>query len=384
MKKLAAALSLSLLSLPALAGKEEHEEAVSAMFADSGALGMVVVTVQGGQIHVYGRGETRPGSGQLPDGQSLVRIGSGSQVLTAEVLARLVEDGKLKLDDTLQRHAGAVRVVPRAPSVPEITLLDLATHVSGLPRGVSSGPPKYAAPFAWPGEAVRWGELKDGKTDAVPRTEAVYSNRGYDLLGDAMASAGGAPYTELLARLVTRPLQMKDTTATPTPEQCARLMSGPDLDNSGPCGATTATAASSGLFSTPLDMGVWLRKLVSVVPPAPSTCMVLKPWLTRAAMPVMKGFDFPGPADALGLGWVRLGDGQQASSPLWHKTGSGAGFMSYTAILPVPRSAVFIVVSKVDMKMLPRLTRAGNALLRQLGQEVLDTVGSQFNQQPCP
>lgn len=384
MKKLAAALSLSLLSLPALAGKETHDEAVSAMFADSGALGMVVVTVQGGQIHVYGRGETRPGSGQLPDGQSLVRIGSGSQVLTAEVLARLVEDGKLKLDDTLQRHAGAGRVVPRAPGVPGITLLDLATHVSGLPRGVSSGPPKYAAPFAWPGEAVRWGELKDGKTDAVPRTEAVYSNRGYDLLGDAMASAGGAPYPELLARLVTRPLQMKDTTATPTPEQCARLMSGPDLDNSGPCGATTATAASSGLFSTPLDMGVWLRQQVSVVPPAPSTCMVLKPWLTRAAMPVMKGFDFPGPADALGLGWVRLGDGQQASSPLWHKTGSGAGFMSYTAILPAPRSAVFIVVSKVDMKMLPRLTRAGNALLRQLGQEVLDTVGSQFNQQPCP
>lgn len=384
MKKFAAALSLSLLSLPALAGKEAHEEAVSAMFADSGALGMVVVTVQGGQIHVYGRGETRPGSDQLPDGQSLVRIGSGSQVLTAEVLARLVEGGKLKLDDTLQRHAGAGRVVPSAPGVPGITLLDLATHVSGLPRGVSSGPPKYAAPFAWPGEAVRWGELKDGKTDAVPRTEAVYSNRGYDLLGDAMASAGGAPYTELLARLVTRPLQMNDTTATPTPEQCARLMSGPDLDNSGPCGATTATAASSGLFSTPLDMGVWLRKLVSVVPPAPSTCMVLKPWLTRTAMPVMKGFDFPGPADALGLGWVRLGDGQQASSPLWHKTGSGAGFMSYTAILPVPRSAVFIVVSKVDMKMLPRLTRAGNALLRQLGQEVLDTLGSQFNQQPCP
>ena len=384
MKKLAAALSLSLLSLPALAGKEEHEEAVSAMFADSGALGMVVVTVQGGQIHVYGRGETRPGSGQLPDGQSLVRIGSGSQVLTAEVLARLVEDGKLKLDDTLQRHAGAVRVVPRAPSVPEITLLDLATHVSGLPRGVSSGPPKYAAPFAWPGEAVRWGELKDGKTDAVPRTEAVYSNRGYDLLGDAMASAGGAPYTELLARLVTRPLQMKDTTATPTPEQCARLMSGPDLDNSGPCGATTATAASSGLFSTPLDMGVWLRQLASVVPPQASTCLLLKPWVTRAAMPAMKGFDIPGPADALGIGWVRLADGQQGTSPIWHKTGSGAGFMSYTALLPQQRSAVFIVVSTVDLKMLARLTRAGNGLLRQLGQEVRDTLGSQFDQQPCP
>ena len=58
--------------------------------------------------------------------------------------------------------------------------------------------------------------------------------------------------------------------------------------------------------------------------------------------------------------------------------------MSYTAVLPVPRSAVFVVVSKVDMKMLPRLARAGNALLRQLGQEVHELVGSQFDQQPCP
>lgn len=384
MKKTALALCLSLLPLSALSGKPEHEAAVSAMFADSGAPGMVVVTVQGGQIEVYGRGETRPGSGQLPDGQSLVRIGSGSQVLTAEVLARLVAEGRVRLDDTLQQHAGSGRVVPRTAGAPDITLLDLATHVSGLPRGVSSGPPKYAAPFAWPGAAVRWSELKDGKTDAAPRTEAVYSNAGYDLLGDALASAGGAPYTDLLARLVTRPLQMDDTTATPSPAQCARLMSGAGLDNSGPCGATTATAASSGLFSTPRDMGVWLRKLVSVVPPAPSTCMILKPWLTRAAMPVMKGFDFPGPADALGLGWVRLDDGQQARSPIWHKTGSGAGFMSYTAVLPVPRSAVFIVVNKVDMKMLPRLARAGNMLLRQLGQEVHELVGSQLDQQPCP
>ena len=384
MKKLALALSLSLLSLPAMAGKEAHEAAVSAMFDGSGALGMVVVTVQGGQIEVHGRGETRPGSGQLPDGQSLVRIGSGSQVFTAEVLARLLQDGRVKLDDTLQHYAGAGRKVPRVAGARAITLRDLALHVSGLPRGVSSGPPKYAAPFAWPGPDVRWAELQGGKTEAAPGTQAEYSNIGYDLLGDALASAGGAPYTDLLARLVTTPLQMNDTTATPTPEQCARLMSGPGLDNSGPCGATTATAASSGLFSTPLDMGVWLRQLASVVPPQASTCLVLKPWVTRAAMPAMKGFDIPGPADALGVGWVRLADGQQGTSPIWHKTGSGAGFMSYTALLPQQRSAVFIVVSTVDLKMLARLTRAGNGLLRQLGQEVRDTLGSQFDQQPCP
>ncbi|MGK5023636.1 D-alanyl-D-alanine-carboxypeptidase/endopeptidase AmpH [Janthinobacterium sp. RB2R34] len=384
MKKLVATLCMSLLSMPALAAKADHEAAVSSMFADSGALGMVVVTVHGGLIQVYGRGETRPGSGTLPDGQSLVRIGSGSQVFTAEVLARLLEQGKLSLDDTLQRHAGAGRTVPRRTGAREITLRDLALHQSGLPRGVTSGPPKNAAPFAWPGAEVRWAELKGGKTEAAPGTQADYSNIGYDLLGDALASAGGAPYATLLARLVTAPLQMADTTATPTPAQCARLMSGPDLDNSDPCGATIATAASSGLFSTPLDMGVWLRKLVSVVPPEASTCMVLKPWVARAAMPAMKGFDMPGPADALGIGWVRLADGQQAASPIWHKTGSGAGFMSYTALLPQQRSAIFVVVSKVDMKMLPRMARAGQNLLRQLGQEVLAQVGSEFNQMACP
>ena len=201
MKKLALALCCSLLSLPAVAGKEAHEAAVSAMFADSGALGMVVVTVQGGLIEVYGRGETRPGSGQLPDGQSLVRIGSGSQVFTAEVLARLVQEGKLRLDDTLQHYAGAGRKVPRVAGAREISLRDLALHSSGLPRGVSSGPPKYAAPFAWPGPDVRWAELQGGKTEAAPGTQAEYSNIGYDLLGDALAAvAVVAPQGPLLSR----------------------------------------------------------------------------------------------------------------------------------------------------------------------------------------
>lgn len=384
MKKITLALCFCLLPPAALAGEASHEAAVSAMFADSGALGMVVVTVQGGQIAIHGRGETRPGSGQLPDGQSLVRIGSGSQVFTAEVLARLLDEGKLGLGDTLQRHAPAGRTVPRRAGARELTVRDLATHVSGLPRGVAVGPPKYAAPFAWPGQEVRWTELQGGKTDAAPGQEAVYSNLGYDLLGDALASAGGAPYASLLARLVTGPLHLADTTATPTPAQCARLMSGPDLDNSGPCGATIATAASSGLFSTPQDMGVWLRKLVGAAPPDPSTCRVLTPMVTRAAMPAMKGFDIPGPADALGIAWVRLADGRQATSPIWHKTGSGAGFISYTALLPRQRSAVFIVLSKVDMKLLARITRAGNALLRQLGQEAVDQPGGETDPIPCP
>jgi len=88
---------------------------------------------------------------------------------------------------------------------------------------------------------------------------AAYSNVGYDLLADAIETAAGRSYPELLRRLVTAPLGMADTGFAPTPEQCARLMVGTGLGGAGPCVDTQATDGSGGLFSTGNDMARWLR-----------------------------------------------------------------------------------------------------------------------------
>lgn len=59
---------------------------------------------------------------------------------------------------------------------------------------------------------------------SAPGSQASYSNLAFDLLADALSTAAGKPYTQLFEEQITRPLGMKDTTFTPSPDQCRRLM----------------------------------------------------------------------------------------------------------------------------------------------------------------
>ncbi len=105
------------------------------IFQGTGARGMVAAVQDGDTVSIQGFGETRPGSGKTPDAASLVSVGSLSKVMASEVMAALVVEGKLHLTDPLQDHAPGKYRVPEVEQGRPITLLDLASHSSGLPRG---------------------------------------------------------------------------------------------------------------------------------------------------------------------------------------------------------------------------------------------------------
>jgi serine-type D-Ala-D-Ala carboxypeptidase/endopeptidase len=172
------------------------------------------------------------------------------------VLASMVGDGKLQLTDPLQRYAGEAKV-PAFNGRP-IRLLDLATHSAALPREMGEAPPD-APPRTWPTHADRWKWLPTYQLPWAPGSIAAYSNIGFDFLADAIETAAGKPYTDVLRERVTGPLGMKDTTFAPTPEQCKRLMVGSGLGGPGPCVDTHATDGSGGLYSTGNDMARWLH-----------------------------------------------------------------------------------------------------------------------------
>lgn len=73
-----------------------------------------------------------------------------------------------------------------------------------------------------------------------------------------MTAARGDGYADLLRSRVTEPLGMIDTTFTPTPEQCSRLMIGSGLGSASPCVDAQATEGSGGLYSTGNNMTRWL------------------------------------------------------------------------------------------------------------------------------
>jgi len=141
----------------------------------------------------------RASPGDLPaDGR--FEIGSVTKTMTATLLALLAADGMLELDDEVGRWL---------PAVPDsgITLRQLATHTSGLPRiAPNHGEVDAANPYA------RFGprQAEEGLRQAVlaPGRPHLYSNFGYQILGLALERASGLPYQELISQRLLEPLAM--------------------------------------------------------------------------------------------------------------------------------------------------------------------------------
>ncbi|MGA3046635.1 MAG: D-alanyl-D-alanine-carboxypeptidase/endopeptidase AmpH [Terracidiphilus sp.] len=332
------------------------------IFEQTGATSMVLVVVRNHESLIKGYGETYPGSAHSPDTHSLIRLCSLSKVLTADLLLRLVADGKASLNDPLERYAPPGKHVPVGADGSKITLLDLATHTSGLPREVSSYPPKRPH-FTFPDYTLRWSWLQKQDLVTPPGTAAVYSNVGFDFLGDALASASGKSYAQLLHDRLLQPLSMWDTTLVPSFEQCARLLRG--TRNEGPCTDTLASGASGGVYSTPADTVKLLQYLLHIPgsPAQPATALDVS--LLPHQLKSVYGLSHAGDPTGIGLAWIQLGD-PNSPSVLMQKTGGGAGFTTYIALSPSHQTGVFLAVTEGKGEWKVDFFHEGNNLLAAL------------------
>src|SRR5262245_4067726 len=105
------------------------------LYGDIRVPGMVIGAVRNGETAVFGYGETKPGSGNVPDGNTIMRIGSITKAFTGHVMATLVAQGTVKLTDRLQDRLGWQVTLPERNGQP-IRLIHLVTHTAGLPREV--------------------------------------------------------------------------------------------------------------------------------------------------------------------------------------------------------------------------------------------------------
>jgi D-alanyl-D-alanine-carboxypeptidase/D-alanyl-D-alanine-endopeptidase len=311
------------------------------LFQQSGVTGMVLVVVRNHEVMIRTYGETFPGSGHAPQANAFIRLCSVSKVFTADLLLKLVADGKVSLNDPLQRYAPPGKTVPKTADGTPITLLDLATHTAGLTREVSSYPRKTPH-FTFPDQAYRWNWLPTQTLSSTPGTAALYSNVGFDLLGDALASAVHTSYATLLHDRLLQPLNMWDTTLVPSAEQCSRLMQ--DAGNEGPCTDTQASGPSGGIYSTPTDMAKFLQYFLKIpgqpAPPAANLAVYINPQKLTS----IYGLRHAGDPTGIGLAWMQLGDPATPSAIL-EKTGGGAGFETYIALIPVRQTGVFLAAT---------------------------------------
>jgi D-alanyl-D-alanine-carboxypeptidase/D-alanyl-D-alanine-endopeptidase len=329
------------------------------IFERSGATGMVLVVVRNREVMMKGYGEASPGSGAAPNANSLIRLCSISKVLAGDLLAELANEGKVALTDPLQRFAPPNTTVPKGAGGTPITLLELATHTAGLPREV--GPyPADTPHFTFPDRAFRWTWLPERRLLARPGTAASYSNVGFDLLGDALASAANKPYAQLLEERIVRPLGLHDTTLTPSPEQCTRLLLG--AGDEGPCTNTEESGASGGVYSTAADMARVLEYLLHV----PGTSTRVAPAMTvywkPSQLKSLRGLSHAGDPTGIGLGWIQLGN-PDGPSVLMQKTGGGAGFLTYVALSVKRQTGIFVAVTDGKRRLRVDLFHEANNLL---------------------
>ncbi|EPH6763650.1 D-alanyl-D-alanine-carboxypeptidase/endopeptidase AmpH [Cronobacter dublinensis] len=344
------------------------------IFYGSGATGMAIVVIDGNQRVFRSFGETRPGNNVRPQLDSVIRIASLTKLMTSEMLVKMLDQGVVKLDDPLSRYAPPGARVPTYQGEP-IRLVNLATHTSALPREQPGGAAKRPV-FVWPTRQQRWEWLSTATLKAAPGATAAYSNLAFDLLADALANAAGKPYTQLFEEQITRPLGMKDTTFTPSPDQCRRLMVAEK--GASPCNNTLAAIGSGGVYSTPDDMMRWMQQFLasdfhrrSAQADRMQTLIYQRTQLTRVV-----GMDVPGKADALGLGWVYMApkDGRPG---IIQKTGGGGGFITYMAMVPQSNIGAFVVVTRSPLTRFTNMSDGINDLVTELsGNKPLSTPES--------
>lgn len=320
----------------------EAELRGATIFQQTGVTGMVLAVVRGHESMVKTYGETAPGSGQAPAPNSLFRLCSVSKVFTTDLLLQLAAEGKVSLTDPLQRYAPNGKIVPTGADGSPITLLDLATHTAGLPREVSSYPRKTPH-FTFPDRAFRWDWLPNQVLKTEPGSAAFYSNIGFDLLGDALASATHQSYAQLVHDRLIQPLRLWDTTLSPSNEQCARLLEG--SYDEGPCTDTQASGPSGGIYSTGLDMVKFMQYLLHIPgSPAPPPASAFSIYLKPKQLKTVQGLDHAGNPTGIGLAWIELGT-PDSRSAIMEKTGGGAGFSTYLALNPKRETGIFVAVT---------------------------------------
>jgi D-alanyl-D-alanine-carboxypeptidase/D-alanyl-D-alanine-endopeptidase len=331
----------------------------SDLFLESGSTGMVLVVVYDNQVFFRGYGETAPNSHKVPTQDSLLRLCSLTKIFTVDILTKLAADKTVQLDDPLQRFAPAHTLVPKRGRA--VTLVDLATHTSGLPRELGNAPPGTAH-FTFPDHRTRWRWLSNQRLRSTPGNAALYSNIGYDFLSDVLQSAAHKQYAALLAERTLNPLHMRQTTFFPSAEQCGHLLVG--AHDEGPCTVTEATAGSSGLYSTAGDMEIWLKYLLGssssrgvAEDPVAQAVYILPSNLIGE-----KGLDHAGEPTGIGLGWIHILP-LESPSHIIEKTGGGAGFETYIAINHARRIALFLAATDGAIDSHLNLFNAANKLL---------------------
>jgi len=208
----------------------------------------------------------------VENSDSVFEIGSITKTFTGTMLAKLVYDGKVNLDDPMKNYL-PITLNQSGLHGKEITLVQLADHTSGLPFepvNVKNDDTHPFAPYA-PYKSYSTERLYDYLSNQLllqspPGEKRLYSNLGGGLLGHILTLISKKSYEELLFETICTPLKMRNTFVKLTPERIHRMVQGRDPSGrrvpfgDGDCGALTGCG---GIKSSVRDIVRYVRANMS-------------------------------------------------------------------------------------------------------------------------
>jgi CubicO group peptidase (beta-lactamase class C family) len=297
----------------------------------------VVVLRDGTLVHSKAYGLARLDTAAPNTTRTRLRLASVSKSFTALMVLKLVEQGRLRLEDTLEPY------VPGVNGGDKITIAHLLSHTAGMP------------------DFMGFEQAAKLPRDGAPGERLNYSNLGYSALGRVIEKASGKSYEAFLHEAILDPLGMKDTgldrkAAALDEGRAAGYLAGKDgAYEPAEFSDTERDPASGGLFSTAEDMATWARAL--------SAGRIVSPRLVeRAWTPVTLN---DGRQGRYGYGFML--NPYRGLREAGHG-GDISGFNSYVAFYPSEKLAV-VVLSNAGMRPPGPLPDAGT-----LAHRIVDLV----------
>ncbi len=293
-----------------------------------------VIDAKGRRVVAYGslaKDDKRP-----LNGDTIFEIGSMTKVFTSLVLMDMVQKGEVALTDPVSKY------LPESVKVPErnnqkITLQDLSTQSSGLPRMPSNFKPKDPAnPYADYTPDQLYQFLSGYQLTRDIGAQYEYSNLGVGLLGHVLTLRAGMDYEGMVRSRICGPLGMNSTRVTLSPEMKARLAIGhsPSL-SAVPNWDISALAGAGALRSSANDLLTFLAANLGYVKTPLAAAMAQEISIRKPA---------GSPDMQIAYAWhIQTKNG---NSIIWHNGGTG-GYRTYMGFDPKSRTGV-VVLSNIS------------------------------------
>ena len=188
------------------------------------------------------------------------RIGSITKMFTAAMILQLVEEGKLKLTDTLDKF------FPQIPNAQKIAIAQILAHRSGIHDSILDRNLRPSSPTNAITKDEMLAIIAKGTPDFEPDAKHSYSNSGYLLLGLIIEKLTGKSYQDALKKRITSKIGLKDTyTATGNidvnrNESLTYFKTGGDWKQ-GPETHPSLLFSAGAIVSTPNDLAKFIHAL---------------------------------------------------------------------------------------------------------------------------